>query len=44
VLDAPADLSTIAENRTGWSFPFRERRVDSYGGISQLYLDAQEGL
>jgi N-carbamoylputrescine amidase len=44
VLVAPADLSTIAEIRTGWSFPFRDRRVDSYGGISQLYLDAQEGL
>lgn len=44
LLIAPADLSKIAEIRAGWSFPFRDRRVDSYGGIRQLYLDAEEGL
>jgi N-carbamoylputrescine amidase len=43
VLVAPADLSKIAEIRTGWSFPFRDRRVDSYGGITELYLDAGAG-
>jgi N-carbamoylputrescine amidase len=40
VLVAPADLAKIAEIRTGWSFPFRDRRVDSYDGITELYLDA----
>ena len=44
VLVAPADLSRIAEVREGWSFPFRDRRVDSYGGITELYLDAGGSL
>ena len=39
VLVAPADLSKMAEIRAGWSFPFRDRRVDSYSGITELYLD-----
>jgi N-carbamoylputrescine amidase len=32
-----ADL--ISEMRAGWSFPFRDRRVDSYSGLTKLYLD-----
>ncbi|MGD9148060.1 MAG: carbon-nitrogen hydrolase [Anaerolineae bacterium] len=43
VLVAPADLSKMAEIRTGWSFPFRDRRVDSYGGLTELYLDSGAG-
>jgi N-carbamoylputrescine amidase len=39
VLVAPADLSKMAEIRAGWSFPFRDRRVDSYSGLTELYLD-----
>jgi N-carbamoylputrescine amidase len=43
VLVAPADMSKMAEIRTGWSFPFRDRRVDSYGGLTELYLDGGAG-
>jgi len=38
VLLAPADMSLIEEIRAGWSFPFRDRRVDSYRGLTSLYL------
>jgi N-carbamoylputrescine amidase len=38
-LVCPVDLALIAEMRDGWSFPFRDRRVDSYGGLTKLYLD-----
>jgi N-carbamoylputrescine amidase len=34
------DLSAIAEIRNSYSFPFRDRRVDSYGGLTKLYLDS----
>ena len=43
-LVAPVDLGLIDEIRARWSFPFRDRRVDSYGGITQLYLEPEEGL
>jgi N-carbamoylputrescine amidase len=33
------DLGAVAELRKRFSFPFRDRRVDSYGGLSRLYLD-----
>jgi N-carbamoylputrescine amidase len=39
ILIAPVDLDLIDEIRTRWSFPFRDRRVDSYGGLTKLYLD-----
>lgn len=39
VLVAPIDLGLIDEIRAGWSFPFRDRRGDSYGGLTALYLD-----
>ena len=40
LLMCPIDLSAIAEARAASSFPFRDRRVDSYGGLTKLYLDA----
>ena len=39
VLLCPVDLGLIEKVRTSESFPFRDRRVDSYGGLSKLYLD-----
>jgi N-carbamoylputrescine amidase len=39
VLVASVDLSIVKEIREGWSFPFRDRRVDSYSGLTKLYLD-----
>jgi N-carbamoylputrescine amidase len=39
VLVCPIDLETLEEIRGGWSFPFRDRRVDSYGGLVRLLLD-----
>ena len=38
MLLVPADMSLIDEVRKGFSFPFRDRRVDSYGGLTSLYL------
>jgi N-carbamoylputrescine amidase len=35
------DLDAISEMRDGWSFPYRDRRVDSYGGLTKLFLDAK---
>jgi N-carbamoylputrescine amidase len=40
LLMCPIDLSVIAEVRDSYSFPFRDRRVDSYGGLTKLYLDS----
>lgn len=39
ILVASVDLGLIDEIRAGWSFPFRDRRVDSYSGLTRLYLD-----
>ncbi|HET6443863.1 MAG TPA: carbon-nitrogen hydrolase [candidate division Zixibacteria bacterium] len=39
VLVHPVDLDLIDAIRDGYSFPFRDRRVDSYGGLSKLYID-----
>jgi N-carbamoylputrescine amidase len=39
VLVCPIDLDEVREMRDGWSFPFRDRRVDAYGGLTRLYLD-----
>jgi N-carbamoylputrescine amidase len=33
------DLGAVEELRKRFSFPFRDRRVDSYGGLTRLYLD-----
>jgi N-carbamoylputrescine amidase len=38
VLICSVDLSFIEQIRSGYSFPFRDRRVDSYGQLSELYL------
>ena len=39
ILIFPVDLSKIEKIRTSESFPFRDRRVDSYQGLTQLYFD-----
>lgn len=41
ILVCPVDLSLVEEVRDGWSFPFRDRRVDSYDGLTRLFLDAE---
>jgi len=35
----PVDLARVEEVRDSFSFPFRDRRIDSYGGLTKLYLD-----
>jgi len=40
VLICAVDLEILTEIRDGWSFPFRDRRVDSYGGLTRLLLDS----
>jgi N-carbamoylputrescine amidase len=37
------DLNAVSEMRDGWSFPYRDRRVDSYSGLTKLFLDAERG-
>ena len=39
LLVCPVDLSYVEKIRKGFSFPFRDRRVDSYGGLTKLFLD-----
>jgi N-carbamoylputrescine amidase len=39
IVVCPVDLALIEEVRAASSFPFRDRRVDSYGGLTKLYLD-----
>jgi N-carbamoylputrescine amidase len=39
VLVCPMDLSLVEQVRDGWSFPFRDRRIDSYGGLTKRFLD-----
>jgi N-carbamoylputrescine amidase len=39
ILVCPVDLSKIEKIRNRWSFPFRDRRVDSYQDLTQLYSD-----
>jgi N-carbamoylputrescine amidase len=41
VLVCPVDLALIEEARNASSFPFRDRRVDSYGGLTELFLDSE---
>ena len=38
VLVHPIDLDRVDAIRDGYCFPFRDRRVDSYTGITELYL------
>jgi N-carbamoylputrescine amidase len=33
------DLSMIAETKTSFSFPYRDRRIDSYRDLLKLYSD-----
>jgi N-carbamoylputrescine amidase len=44
IVVAPMDFALMEEMRKAWSYPFRDRRVDSYGRITQLYLEPEEGL
>jgi N-carbamoylputrescine amidase len=39
VLVCSIDLQAISEMRDGWSFPYRDRRIDAYGGLTSLFLD-----
>jgi N-carbamoylputrescine amidase len=39
VVICPIDLSFIEKVKTGFSFPYRDRRVDSYHGLLQLYSE-----
>ncbi|MFN2190607.1 MAG: carbon-nitrogen hydrolase [Candidatus Promineifilaceae bacterium] len=39
VLVHPVDLDRIKEIRDAYCYPFRDRRVDSYAGLSELYID-----
>jgi len=41
MLLVPADMSLLEEARESFSFPFRDRRVDSYGGLTSLYLGSE---
>jgi N-carbamoylputrescine amidase len=41
VLICPIDLSCIAQVRDRESFPWRDRRVDSYAGLTRRYLDGE---
>jgi N-carbamoylputrescine amidase len=35
----PVDLSVIEDIKKGYSFPYRDRRVDSYQGLLELYSE-----
>lgn len=39
VLVCPVDLAFIDQVRDGYCFPFRDRRVESYGDLTKLYID-----
>jgi N-carbamoylputrescine amidase len=41
MLLVPADMFLIEEIRKSFSFPFRDRRVDSYRGLTCLYLGSE---
>jgi N-carbamoylputrescine amidase len=38
LLQCTIDLSAVRAERDRFSFPFRDRRIDSYGGLTQRYL------
>ena len=37
ILVCPVDLAFIDQVRDGYCFPFRDRRIESYGGLTKLY-------
>lgn len=39
VLVCPVDMAFIDRVRDGYSFPFRDRRAESYGDLTKLYID-----
>jgi len=39
IVVCPIDLSLIEEIKKMFSFPYRDRRADSYQGLTELYLD-----
>ena len=39
LLICSVDLSYVEKVRRRFSFPFRDRRIDSYSGLTELYLD-----
>jgi len=39
IVVCPVDLSFIKEIKTGYSFPYRDRRVDSYHDLLKLYSE-----
>ena len=39
ILVCPIDLSLVEKLRDGLPFPFRDRRVDTYGDLTRLYSD-----
>ena len=39
IVVCPVDLSLIEKIRKSESFPFRDRKVDTYGDLTRLYLD-----
>ena len=41
MLVCPVDLAHVREVRDRYSFPFRDRRIDSYSGLTKLYLDSE---
>jgi len=41
ILVCPVDMALIEEVRSESSFPFRDRRVDSYSGLTKLFLDCE---
>jgi len=42
LLVCPVDLSFVERARVGWSFPFRDRRVDSYHGLTKRWLGSED--
>jgi hypothetical protein len=39
ILTCPVDLAFLGKVRDGYCFPFRDRRIESYGKLTELYLD-----
>jgi N-carbamoylputrescine amidase len=39
IVIASVDLAFGEQVKDSYSFPFRDRRIDSYGGLTKLYLD-----
>ena len=39
IVVCPVDLAFIDRVRDGYCFPFRDRRIESYGDLTKLYLD-----